>query len=182
MLEVGDGNGREDAADELVEDDAVDGFAVGGVGAEVVEAAGGEFFGVDFALDEVAGAGEAYAMEAALDRLFGYDFGDVEPGEGAFGEDVGKRLMDGVVGADEEVGADAGEFVGRGEHEAGDGGPVVAVDVVHVLGEWAGVGGDLGVVVRAEELRAFEADGSVAEGRAFGGAGDDADVLGHDVF
>ena len=36
------------------------------------------------------------------------------------------------------------------------------------------------MVVRAEELRALDADGSVAEGGAFGGAGYDADVLGHD--
>ena len=33
LLELGDGFGREDAVDELVEDDAVDFVAVGGVGA-----------------------------------------------------------------------------------------------------------------------------------------------------
>ena len=67
---------------------------------------GGEFFGVDFALDEVAGSGEADAVEAALDGLFGDYFGDVEPGERGSWQDVGEGLVDGVVGADEEVGAD----------------------------------------------------------------------------
>jgi len=38
----------------------------------------------------------------------------------------------------------------------------------------------LGMIVRTEELCAFDADGPVAESRAFGGAGNDADVLGHD--
>ena len=36
--------------------------------------------------------------------------------------------------------------------------------------------------VRAEQLRAFHADGPIAESGAFGGAGDDADVLGHGVL
>ena len=35
--------------------------------------------------------------------------------------------------------------------------------------------------VRAEKPRAFHADGPIAESRTFGGAGDDTDVLGHDV-
>ncbi len=121
-------------------------------------------------------------MEAALNGVFGDDFGDVEPGEWGAREDVRERLVDGVVGADEKVGADGGELVGGGEHEIGDGGPVVAVYVVHVLGERVSVHGDFGVVMRAEELRAFDADGAVAEGSALGGAGDDADVLRHGLI
>lgn len=35
--------------------------------------------------------------------------------------------------------------------------------------------------VRAEKLRSFHADGAIAESRAFGGAGRDADVLQHDL-
>jgi hypothetical protein len=34
--------------------------------------------------------------------------------------------------------------------------------------------------IRAEEPRAFDADRAVAKRRALGGAGDDADVKGHD--
>jgi hypothetical protein len=90
--------------------------------------------------------------------------------------------VDGVVGTDEEVGTDAGELVGGGEHEVGYALPVVAVDVLHVLAERVGVHGDFWVVVGAEVGGAFGADGSVAEGCAFGGAGDDADVLGHEVI
>ena len=40
--------------------------------------------------------------------------------------------------------------------------------------------GDLGVRMGAENLRAFHANGPVAKRRAFGGAGGDADVLGHE--
>ena len=108
LLEVGDGFGREDAVDELVEDDAIDFVAVGGVGANVLETVGGEFFGVDFALDQIARSGEADAVEATVDGVFGDYLGDVQPGERGLWEDVGECLMDGVVGADEEVGADGG--------------------------------------------------------------------------
>lgn len=134
-LEGGDGFGLEDAVDELVHDDAVDGLALGGVGAEEVDVVGGELVGVDAAFDEVAGSGEGDAMEAAGGGVGGDDFGDVEPGEGRAGGEEGEGLVDGVVGTDEEVGADAGEFGGGGEHEVGDGGPVVAMDGAHVLGE-----------------------------------------------
>jgi hypothetical protein len=34
--------------------------------------------------------------------------------------------------------------------------------------------------VRAEKLRAFHTDGPITQCRAFGGARNDADVLGHD--
>jgi hypothetical protein len=35
--------------------------------------------------------------------------------------------------------------------------------------------------VRAEELRAFHADGPITKGCAFGGTGNNTDVLGHDL-
>lgn len=34
--------------------------------------------------------------------------------------------------------------------------------------------------MRTEKLRAFDANGPIAQRRAFGGAGDDSDVTGHD--
>jgi hypothetical protein len=39
--------------------------------------------------------------------------------------------------------------------------------------------GDFGMMVRAEQLRSFKADGAIAERGAFRAAGDDADVLRH---
>ena len=38
------------------------------------------------------------------------------------------------------------------------------------------------MIVRAEKLRTFHADGPVAERCAFSGAGNDSDMLGHDSF
>jgi hypothetical protein len=41
--------------------------------------------------------------------------------------------------------------------------------------------GHLRMIVRTKQFRSFGADGPVTEGRAFGGTGDDADVLRHEV-
>ncbi len=38
------------------------------------------------------------------------------------------------------------------------------------------------MIVWAEELRAFHADGSITKGRAFGGAGNNTNVVGHDLI
>ena len=89
--------------------------------------------------------------------------------------------MDGVVGADQEVGADARELVRRGEHQLANARPVAAVDALHVIRERVRVHRDFRVGVRAEQRRALRADGPIAERRAFGGAGHDADVVGHDA-
>jgi hypothetical protein len=87
--------------------------------------------------------------------------------------------VDGVVGADQEIDTDLRELVRGGEHQLAYARPVGAVDAFHVLGQRVRVHRDLGVIVRAEKLRALHADGPIAEGRAFGGAGNDADVLRH---
>jgi hypothetical protein len=50
---------------------------------------------------------------------------------------------------------------------------------LHVLGQRVRVHRNLGMVVRSEKLRAFHADGSITESCAFGGAGNDTNVLGH---
>src|ERR1051325_4159429 len=41
---------------------------------------------------------------------------------------------------------------------------------------------DLGMIMPAEELRPFHADGAITERRPFGGAGHDADVLRHGLI
>jgi hypothetical protein len=180
FLEGGDGFGLEDAVNEFVEDDAVDGVALIRIWPKVIDAVSGEFVWVDIAFGEPTGSRDGDAAEASRGGSGGDDLGYVQPWSWRVGEDVGQGLMDGVVRADEEVGSDGGELVGGGEHESGDGGPVVAVDGLHVLGEGVSVHGDFGVIVRAEELCAFYAYGAVAESGAFGGAGYDSYVLGHD--
>ncbi len=179
LLEGGDGFGFEDSADELVEDNAVDGFAFAGVGAEVIDVVGRQLVWVDVAFGEPAGPGDGNAAEALLGGCGGDYFCDVKPWPWRVREDVGERLVDGIVGADEEVGSDGGELAGGGEHESGDGGPVVAVDGLHVLGEGVSVHGDFRMVVRAQEAGPLNADGSVAESGAFSGATYDSYVLGH---
>jgi hypothetical protein len=41
------------------------------------------------------------------------------------------------------------------------------------------VHGDIGMIMRTQQLRAFDADRAVAKRRALGRTGDDADVLSH---
>ena len=38
------------------------------------------------------------------------------------------------------------------------------------------------MIVRAEKLRAFNADGPITKSCAFGGAGNNTDVVGHDLI
>ena len=87
--------------------------------------------------------------------------------------------MDGVVGADQEIGADFRELICGGEHQLAHALPIAAVDAFHVIGERMRVHRDLGMSVRAEKLRAFHADGPITKRRAFGGAGNNTDVAKH---
>ena len=105
-------------------------------------------------------------------------------GSGDAGATWRKGAVDGVVRGEEKVRAAALELAGRGEHEFGDGRPVIALDGLHVLAEAVGVHGDFRMHVAAEQGRSFSADGAIAEGGSFGGAGDDSDVqgLGHCVI
>jgi len=90
--------------------------------------------------------------------------------------------VDSVVGADQEIGTDFREFICRGEHELTHALPVAAVDVFHVLGERVRMHRDFGMIVVAEKLRAFHVDGSITKRRAFGGAGNNTNVVGHDLI
>ncbi|MGH9552491.1 MAG: hypothetical protein ACRD3W_24125, partial [Terriglobales bacterium] len=62
-----------------------------------------------------------------------------------------------------------------------DSNPVAAIDVLHVLGEGVVVQGDFRMVVRPQYFRAFQAYGAITEGGAFGAAGDNSDVLRHEL-
>ena len=59
--------------------------------------------------------------------------------------------------------------------------PVTAVDALHVLGERVRMHRDLGMIVLTEQVCALHADSAVTQRCAFGGAGDDPDVLRHVV-
>ena len=74
------------------------------------------------------------------------------------------------------------ELICGGEHQFAHALPVAAIKAFHVLGERVRVHRDLGMIVRAEKLRAFHADGPITKRCAFGGAGNNADVLGHDLI
>ena len=89
--------------------------------------------------------------------------------------------MERVVGTDQEVGADRGELVGGSEHQLTHALPVTAIDARHVVGERMTVQRDLRMRVCPEQRGAFDADGAVAQRRALGGAGDDADMRWHQV-
>ena len=84
--------------------------------------------------------------------------------------------MDGVVGADQEIGANRFQLAGGGEHQFAHARPVAAVDIGHVVGQRGGVHRDLGVRMRAEDRCALDADRAVAQRFAFRRAGDDADM------
>ena len=91
--------------------------------------------------------------------------------------------MDGVVRTDQEIGAHLRELVRRGEHQVAHRRPVVAIEVHDVIGQRRRVHGHFGMrVLTAHQIRALDADRAVAEGRTLGRAGDDADVLRHQLF
>ena len=87
-----------------------------------------------------------------------------------------------VVGADQEIGTDFCEFICRREHQLTHALPISAVDALHVLAKRVRVHRDLGMIVGAEKLRAFHADGSITKRRALGGAGNNTNVVEHDLI
>src|SRR4029434_6557050 len=87
--------------------------------------------------------------------------------------------MNGVVGTDQEVGPGTCQFVRRREHQLPYSRPVTSLDVLHVLGERVRVHRHFWMRVSAELLGAFDADGAIAQRRAFRRAGHDTDVRRH---
>src|SRR5439155_7495896 len=57
--------------------------------------------------------------------------------------------------------------------------PIAGFDVMHIVGKRIGMHGDFGMRMPAENLRTFDADGSVAEGGTFSADSDDPYVLWH---
>ena len=89
--------------------------------------------------------------------------------------------MDGVVGADQEIGPNLRELARGEEHQLPDLLPVAAIDAVHIFGERESVQRDLGMGVRSEKLCTLGTDGPVAQRCAFSGTADDPDVEGRDA-
>jgi hypothetical protein len=101
-LMVSDCVGLEDPVNQLIHDDAIDFFPFRGVRAHIRQSARGESFWIDPALDQPTSPDQAEAPEAALDGAGGDDLGDVQPAQRRSRLDRGKRLVDGVVGTDQE--------------------------------------------------------------------------------
>ena len=176
LLQVGDRVGLEDAVDQLVHDDAVDLLALGEARAHVAQRAPSELLGIDLALGQPARAGDGDAQEAAAVGLGRDALGDVQPWQGRARFDQRQRLMDGVIGADQEIRAHLLQLVRRGEHHLAHARPVAAIDQRHVVGQRRRVHAHFGMGVRGDQRRGFRADGAIAEGGALGRAGGDADV------
>jgi hypothetical protein len=59
--------------------------------------------------------------------------------------------------------------------------PIITIEALHVSRQRMGVHRELWMCVRSQKLGTFHADGSIAESGPFGGASNDADVVGHDL-
>lgn len=137
-------------------------------------------FRINLTRNEPTRAKQTNAPEPTFDRMTGDGIGDVQPAQRRSRFDVRQRLVNGVVGAYQEISADLRELVRRGKHQLAHAWPIVAIQAFHVLGKRGRVHRDLGMRVRAQQSRALHTDGPITQRRPFGGAGDNANVLGHD--
>ena len=140
------------------------------------EAAAGEGAGIDRAAHRPFGAEDRDPAVAALGRVVGDDLGDVQAGDR---KGLARRLerdMGAVVGQDEEIGAGGGELLRVGHEDGAQGLEVAAFPGAQRVVHGDSGQSDLGMVVRAEPGNAFEPGGAVAERRAFGAVGEDADM------
>jgi hypothetical protein len=85
-------------------------------------------------------------------------------------------LVDGVVGADEEVRANLRQLLRGGQHQLGYALPILALDILHLIAEGVRVQGYLGMLVRSEDGLTLDAHGFVTKGGALGSASDNAHV------
>src|SRR5438270_10766688 len=106
-------------------------------------------------------------------------FHNMQPGQWRTLDYVFKRPVDSVVRADEKISADRRQFLCRREHQVADAGPIVAVDVTHVIRERMGVHGNFWMRVPAHQFSAFQADRTIAKRGPFRAASHDANMLSH---
>jgi hypothetical protein len=69
--------------------------------------------------------------------------------------------------------------VGRGKHKLANPVQIVIVEARHVIGQRVRMHRDFGMGMAAEEASTLDADRLVTECSPFGGASDDADMVGH---
>ena len=146
------------------------------------EAGSFQLLRIDRAFHQVAGAEHAQAFEVASAGLVRHLLRDVQPGTRRSRLDPIKGLMDGVVGADQEIGSRPGQLVSRREHQVGNSLPIAGINATHVPGQGMSMHRDFRVIVRSHQVPAFERDGAIAQRRSLRAASHNADVLGHGIF
>lgn len=166
----------ENAVNEFLHDCTVDRESRLGRGSHGLDPGCCKTLGIDGAFDEVTRSQDADTPEASLLRLRSDCIGYMEPRQRRLRCDERKRLMDGIVGANEEPGSGCREFMCRREHEPCDGGHVARLKRPNVIRERVRVHRYFGMRVRAEQRCAFRAYRAKAQRGAFGGACNDADM------
>jgi hypothetical protein len=125
------------------------------------------------------GSGQTEAPELSADSLCRDRIGNMQPLQWQLRFDVRKRLVNGVIGTNEKIGAYFSQLIGGGEHQLAYPLPVIAVDTLHVVSQRVSMHGDLGVIVGAEKVRAPGAYSSITESGSFRRTSDDTDMLSH---
>ena len=109
----------------------------------------------------------------------GKGFGDVQPRKRRPHGNILHRLMDRIIGADQELGPRSPKLEGGRRHQVANACDVAAVKTANAVAERMRVHRHLGMGVRTKVPRTLRADGPVAQRGIFGRARDDADVFGH---
>ena len=168
--------GFEHAVDQLGHDDAVDLDALGRGGPDALDALRRELPGIDVAIDEPARARNAGPLKPRRFASVATTSAMCSQGNGERAHHVRHRLVDRVVGTDEEIRARLRELPADDSISAATPSTSLRIERRHVLGERVRMHRHFRMIVRTVDRRALDADRAIAERRALRGAGDDADV------
>ena len=171
--------GRNTPLYQFVENDAMDALALLRAGNAMLNAGGFQHLAVDWAFHQRAGSQNSQTFVAVTLRFVRDLDRNVQPGPRRPVLHQIESLMHGVDRSDQKIRASFGQLIRGREHQFGHAHPVVGIDALHVVGEVVAMHRNLRMMVQAEQLRAFQADGAIAQRSAFRAAGDDADVKGH---
>ena len=92
---------------------------------------------------------------------------------------IGQGLVNGIVRADEEIGAHAGQLVGRGQHQRANAGHVAALQTGNVFCQIGRAHGHFRMAMTAHHFASLDTNCAIAKCGALGGTGDDAGVRHH---
>lgn len=134
---------------------------------------------IDRAFHALTRAQDTEALVRTALRLIGQRDCNMQPGSRRTMLDNIEGLVNGVGRGDEKVRASLGTFLRGGKHQFGHARPVVGANALHILRERMGVHRDFRMIVRPPADRRHAGNRAVAEGRTFGAAGVNADVLRH---